>query len=338
MEEKSGFWIRTERCTNNIIHDSKCSGISIGKGEGNEDNDFSRYHIKPGYQYQLEEVFKNQNRGWSRERIGSHIIRNNTMYDCGQNAIVGHLGCIFSEIYGNEIYNIAVKHEFYGHEIAGIKLHAAIDVKIHHNYIHNCTLGTWLDWQAQGTRVSSNVYCDNNRDFMIEVTHGPCLVDNNIFASAYSFDNAAQGGAYVHNLCCGFTNHYPVLNRATPYHMPHSTEILGTALVYGADPEELWDMPTQMITTELLGTVRIVGARFENPDGSSLELDRDINGNARGAKPMAGPVEWASDGEREFYGERAFRGERAFQGKNRVKVWTKRAEDFRDASSAHTEE
>lgn len=109
-------------------------------------------------------------------------------------------------------------------------------------------------------------------------------------------------------------------------------------------PEELWDMPTQMITTELLGTVRIVGARFENPDGSSLELDRDINGNARGAKPMAGPVEWASDGERasdrerEFHGERAFRGERAFQGKNRVKVWTKRAEDFRDASSAHTEE
>lgn len=96
-------------------------------------------------------------------------------------------------------------------------------------------MGTWLDWQAQGTRVSSNIYDRNNRDLMIEVTHGPHLVDNNIFTSPYTFDNAAQGGAYVHNLICGFTNSYPILNRSTPYHLPHSTEILGTALVYGAD-------------------------------------------------------------------------------------------------------
>ncbi len=173
--------------------------------------------------------------GWGRERIGSHIIRNNLIYDCGQNGIVGHLGCIFSEIYGNEIYNIAVKHEFYGHEIAGIKLHAAIDVSVHHNYIHDCTLGTWLDWQAQGTRISCNIYNKNDRDFMIEVTHGPCLVDNNIFIDEYTFDNAAQGTAFVHNLCGGFTNHYPVLDRSTPYHLPHSTDILGTSLVYGND-------------------------------------------------------------------------------------------------------
>lgn len=148
----------------NRIHDSKCSGISIGKEASTGDNDFTKYHRKPGYQYQMEAVFKARSMGWSRERTGSHVIRNNVIYDCGQNGIVGHLGCVFSEIYGNEIYNIAVKHEFYGHEIAGIKLHAAIDVQIHHNYIHDCSLGTWLDWQAQGTRVSSNVYDRNNRD------------------------------------------------------------------------------------------------------------------------------------------------------------------------------
>ena len=183
----------------------------------------------------MEAVFKARHIGWSRESIGSHIVRNNVIHDCGQNGIVGHLGCVFSEICGNEIYNIAVKHEFYGHEIAGIKLHAAIDVQIHQNYIHHCSLGTWLDWQAQGTRVSGNIYAQNNRDLMVEVTHGPYLVDNNIFTSPYCFDNAAQGGAYVHNLCCGFTNPYPVLDRATPYHLPHSTEILGAAVVYGAD-------------------------------------------------------------------------------------------------------
>ena len=132
-------------------------------------------------------------------------------------------------------YNIAVKHEFYGHEIAGIKLHAAIDTQICHNYIHHCSLGTWLDWQAQGTRVSENIYYENNRDLMVEVTHGPYLVDGNIFCSPWLLVNAAQGGAYIHNLICGFTDAYPVLNRATPYHLPHSTQVLGTALAYGGD-------------------------------------------------------------------------------------------------------
>lgn len=224
-------WIIEE----NDIHDAKCSGVSLGKEASTGDNDFTRWRKKPGYQYQMEAVFRARHIGWSRERIGSHIVRNNKIHDCGQNGIVGHMGCVFSEIYGNEIYNIAVKHEFYGHEIAGIKLHAAIDVRIHHNYIHNCTLGTWLDWQAQGTRVSSNLYDQNNRDFMIEVTHGPALVDNNIFTSEFTFVNAAQGTAFVHNLCGGFADHYPCLDRATPYHLPHSTEVLGTALVYGND-------------------------------------------------------------------------------------------------------
>lgn len=50
--------------------------------------------------------------GWSRETVGSHIIRNNIIYDCGQNAIVGNMGGAFSEIYGNHIYNIGNKHEF----------------------------------------------------------------------------------------------------------------------------------------------------------------------------------------------------------------------------------
>lgn len=97
----------------------------------------TKYHRKPGYQYQMEAVFKAYNSGWSKEKIGSHIVRNNIIYDCGQNGIVGHMGCIFSEIYHNHIYNIATKHEFFGYEIAGIKLHAAIDVVIENNYIHD---------------------------------------------------------------------------------------------------------------------------------------------------------------------------------------------------------
>lgn len=228
-------WSKGWIIEDNIIHDAKCSGISIGKEASTGDNLSTRTRRKPGYQYQMESVFQALQIGWSGETIGSHIIRNNTIYNCGQNAIVGHLGCVFSEIYHNHIYNIGIKHEYFGFEIAGIKLHAAVDVHIHHNNLHHCTLGIWLDWQAQGTRVSKNLFYENDRDLMIEVTHGPHIVDNNILASDYNFDNIAQGGAYVNNLCCGTMRREPVLDRATPYHFPHSTKVAGVTFVHGGD-------------------------------------------------------------------------------------------------------
>ncbi len=228
-------WSKGWIIEDNIIHDSKCSGVSLGKEETTGDNDFTKWGRKPGYQYQMEAVFKALAIGWSKEKIGSHIVRNNVIYDCGQNGIVGHLGCVFCEICGNEIFRIGTKHEFYGHELGGIKLHAAIDTCVHNNYVHDCTLGMWFDWQAQGLRVHANIFEHNDRDLFVEVSHGPYLVDNNIFASAYAFDNASQGGAYAHNLVCGFFNHYPVLNRSTPYHFPHSTLPAGTVPVYGGD-------------------------------------------------------------------------------------------------------
>ena len=224
-------WI-IENCT---MHDSRCSAISIGKEISTGHNLYTRYYRKPGCQTQLETVFAGKRIGWSKETIGSHIIRNNTIYDCGQNAVVGHMGGAFSEIYNNHIYNIGSKHEFFGYEIAGIKLHAAIDTYIHHNIIHDCLLGTWLDWEAQGTRLSSNVYYDNETDIWIEVSHGPHIVDNNIFASKLSFKNASQGGAYIHNIFCGSISRYDTLTRPTPYHYPHSTDIMGTVVVYGGD-------------------------------------------------------------------------------------------------------
>ena len=224
-------WI-IENCD---IHDSKASGISLGKEISTGHNDATSYGRKPGYQYQFEAVCKALSKGWSKENIGSHVIRNNRIHDCGQNGIVGHMGCIFSEITGNEIYNIGTKHEFFGHEIAGIKLHAAIDVVICGNKISNCTLGTWLDWETQGTRVSSNLYFSNDRDIFVEVSHGPYIIDNNIFASEYSVDNVSQGGAYINNIFAGAMRRESVLDRSTPYHFSHSTELAGSAFVYSGD-------------------------------------------------------------------------------------------------------
>lgn len=132
-------------------------------------------------------------------------------------------------------------------------MHAAIDVIYRRNHIHHCTRGLWLDWQAQGTRVTQNLFHHNTfpiseeqitldapglgEDIWIEVSHGPTLVDNNILLSERSVRLAAQGIAMVHNLIAGSLvavgigtdNGAKTLAspRYTPYHVPHRTEIAG---------------------------------------------------------------------------------------------------------------
>lgn len=228
-------WSRGWIIENNHIHDAKCSAISLGRDGADGHNLYSRFGRKPGYQYQMEAVFLALRNGWQKGCVGGHIVRHNVIHDCGQNGVVGHMGAAFSRIEHNHIYRIAAKREFFGWEIAAIKLHAAVDTVIEGNNIHDAQLGVWLDWQAQGTRVTRNVLHHNYNDLMIEVSHGPCLVDNNIFSSPYNFTNAAQGTALVHNLFGGAFLRYPVLDRATPYHFPHTTAVAGCAVTYSGD-------------------------------------------------------------------------------------------------------
>ncbi len=228
-------WAKGWIIEDNVIHDAKCSAIAIGKEASTGHNYSTERGDKPGYQYQLESVFSARQIGWDEEHIGSHVIRRNTIFDCGQNGIVGHLGCVFSTIEDNHIYNIAIKREYYGYEIGGIKLHAAIDVEIRHNRIHDTSLGIWLDWQTQGTRISRNVLYGNSRDMFIEVSHGPYIVEHNVLASPASLELFSQGGAFVSNLIAGTVRVEPVMDRATPYHRPHSTQVAGYAVIRGGD-------------------------------------------------------------------------------------------------------
>ncbi|NKY21485.1 DUF1565 domain-containing protein [Cellulomonas denverensis] len=232
-------WARGWIIEDNVIHDAKCSAVSLGKEISTGHNFATLRGDKPGYQYQLESVFAARQIGWDREHIGSHIVRRNTIFDCGQNGVVGHLGAVFSTIEDNHIHHIATKREFFGHEIAGIKLHAAIDVRIEHNRIHDSTLGIWLDWQTQGTRVTRNLMYANTRDLFVEVSHGPYVVDHNVLASRVSLELFSQGGAFINNLVGGTVALQQVLERATPYHRPHSTQVAGFAVVHGGDDRYL---------------------------------------------------------------------------------------------------
>ena len=229
-------WSKGWIIENNIVSNSKSVGITLGKDRSTGQNVWMNNPVKDGATHYNEVIFRALEIGWSKEKIGSHIVRNNVIFDCGQAGIVGSLGGVFSKIYNNHIYDIWTKRIFSGAEMAGIKIHASIDMLIRHNRIHNTGRGIWIDWMAQGTRITGNILYDNTTDdIFAEVNHGPYLVDNNFLLSDLSVRDWSEGGAYVHNLFAGKIELRQVLGRFTPYHLAHSTRVAGLRNTYCGD-------------------------------------------------------------------------------------------------------
>ena len=241
------------------IYGSRCCGISFGNySQENNDNYFFYKHVKSPTQMERDAVCRAQYDGWTKETVGSHIVRRCHIHHCEQTGIVGRMGCVFSIIEDNHIHNINNMQQLGGAEIAGIKFHAAIDVIFRRNHIHHCSMGIWCDWQAQGTRITHNLLHDNeppkghrvrpdnfNQDIFVEVGHGPCLIDNNILLSMCSLRIPTEGIAMVHNLISGSFSMVgagvdSVVNgqrepRYTPYHIAHRTEVLGFMTILHGD-------------------------------------------------------------------------------------------------------
>ncbi len=242
------------------ISNSRCCGISLGKYR-DEENDMYFYtkHVKSPTQMERDAVCRGQYHGWLKENVGHHIIRRCHIHHCEQTGIVGRMGGVFSTIEDCHIHNICNSQQLGGAETAGIKLHAAIDVTIRRNHIHNCIMGVWLDWEAQGARISQNLMHDNHRpdgvkkaegamfsnDIFIEVGHGPTLIDNNVLLSKVSVVMPSEGIACVHNLMLGS---FALINsgvdsivngqrepRYTPYHIRHRTEVAGFMTILHGD-------------------------------------------------------------------------------------------------------
>jgi alpha-L-arabinofuranosidase len=216
-------WSKGWMIENNSVHHSICCGISLGKYGDQWDN--TSANSAQGYVKTIERALQS---GWSKEKIGHHIVRNNFISHCEQTGIVGSLGPVFSTVTGNFIHDIHVRRQFSGAEIAGIKFHAAIDVEISHNRIDRTYRGIWLDWMAQGTHVFGNLFQDSqSEDLFVEVDHGPFIVDNNLFLSKQSLHINSQGGAFAHNLFCGGLALNRFDGRMTPFMKPHSAEVAG---------------------------------------------------------------------------------------------------------------
>ena len=242
------------------ISNSRCCGISLGKYlDPENDHYFTVRHLKSPTQMERDAVCRGQYHGWLKEKVGSHIIRRCNVHHCEQTGIVGRMGGVFSIIEDCHIHHICTSQQLGGAETAGIKLHAGIDVTIRRNHIHDCIMGVWLDWEAQGARISQNLMHDNWRpdgkeqargamfstDIFIEVGHGPTLIDNNILMSPVSITIPSEGIACVHNLILGG---FSLINsgvdsvvngqrepRYTPYHIRHRTEVAGFMTILHGD-------------------------------------------------------------------------------------------------------
>ena len=223
-------WSKGWIIEDNEISYSTCVGVTLGKYGDQWDN--TSQNTAEGYVETINRALKN---GWSKENIGHHIVRNNHISHCEQAGVVGSMGAVFCTITGNVIHDIHVRRLFSGAEMAGIKIHGAIDTEISHNHIYRTCLAVWLDWMAQGTRVTGNLFHDNDTGLFVEVDHGPFMVDNNLFLSGRSLLDVSEGGAYVHNLFAGPIEPHPELSRETPFHKAHSTAVAGLQKIEGGD-------------------------------------------------------------------------------------------------------
>ncbi len=274
------------------ISNSRCCGISLGKYRDPE-NDMYFYtkHVKSPTQMERDAVCRGQYHGWLKENVGSHIIRRCHIHHCEQTGIVGRMGAVFSTIEDCHIHHVCNSQQLGGAETAGIKLHAAIDVTIRRNHIHNCIMGVWCDWEAQGARITQNLMHDNQRpdgilpaqgamfsnDVFIEVGHGPTLIDNNVLLSKTAIVIPSEGIACVHNLILGA---FGLINsgvdsivngqrepRYTPYHIRHRTEVAGFMTILHGDDR-------------IYNNIFVQQYPIKNPDKTPEDNDYEVVGTA----------------------------------------------------------
>lgn len=291
-------WAKGWVIEDNVIRNSRCSGISLGRPTFGHTHHYLRmppkvYAMPDGGQTveQLKDFFENAS--WTKEEAGFHVVRNNHIYNCGQTGIVGCSGASFSLIEGNEIHDIGQNETFWGYENAGIKFHFATDVTIRRNHIYNVAYwGLWLDWGNQGARVDGNLFHNNGaEDLFLEVCHGPLTISNNILLSANSIYLKSQGVAMVHNL---ITSRIVVNSdiRNTYFYEPHSTTSIGKVNNVGGDHRWYnniftgkaslgeWGKSSLALPVWYDGNVFVQGAHAAKADKTAL-VDSTFNSNVK---------------------------------------------------------
>lgn len=151
---------------NEIIH-SRCAGVALGPSRMKDDHRANAAEDFAGHGISTRTM------GRHRATVGGHIVRRNRISHCEQAGIVGNVGGSFSAMQGNEISDIHVQRRFAGAEIAGIKLHGAVEVAVSHNHIYRTPLAIGLDGMGQRPQIAANLLHDNGQDLVVEERPGP---------------------------------------------------------------------------------------------------------------------------------------------------------------------
>jgi alpha-L-arabinofuranosidase len=130
-------------------------------------------------------------------KSGRHIVRNNTIFDCGTGGIQGLIN-IENLVENNHLFDIGWQEAEYYWETAAIKLLETHNCLIRKNHIHNidAAMGIWLDWDNINSRVTRNLIYDVScamGGIFIEASLKPNLVDNNLVW------NCSKNGIYQHD-------------------------------------------------------------------------------------------------------------------------------------------
>ncbi len=209
-------WV-IEDCT---VSGSSADGISLGKHGDAWDN--AEPETAPAF---VKTIKRAEARGMAR--TGHHTIRRCTITDCAECGIHGALGCNFAVVEDCWVSYCNWKQPYNGTDNGGIKFLGSVDSVIARNHIHHCGPGggIWLDWMAQGARVTENVLWCNDHDLFVEVSYGPVLVEGNAFLSSRSVRAWSQGLAFVGNRIWGNFELKDELARSTPIFEPHSLTV-----------------------------------------------------------------------------------------------------------------
>ncbi len=231
-------WSKGWIIENNVISDSKCSGITLGKDRKTGHNVWTNDPSKDGATHYNEVIVRALESGLvTREDRLPHRPQQHHL----QLRADRHLRQPGRGLQPDHRTTTSTTSGPSGNSPApkwpASRLHAAIDVLIRNNRIHHAGRGLWMDWMAQGTRITGNLCYDNSTDdLFVEVDHGPFLVDNNLFLSGISLRDMSEGGAYVHNLIDrAESSAGPSSTRSTPYHPAHSTALAGLSNIKGGD-------------------------------------------------------------------------------------------------------
>jgi alpha-L-arabinofuranosidase len=128
---------------------------------------------------------------------GQHIVRRNTVSDCGIGGIEG-TAIQRTLIEENHIFRCGWQRAELIWETGGIKVHGALGALIRHNVIHDTidAPGIWMDYQNRNSRCTQNVIFRTKTSkggIFMEASQAPNLVDRNIVW-------AAEGsGIYQHD-------------------------------------------------------------------------------------------------------------------------------------------